>query len=221
VVGGPFRVIWRAFPFFLSSVLLLAAIVPGCLKTKTLLLDGGHLIKNDHESYWEARYFPLAVYIDASAPEYVIQGVKDAVTMWNFRVGTNVLSSIEMNFLEDLPKGCGWIAAVQVTEQGSAGLWRGVYKDGTSKMCNGQVSVRNGVNDHNITKLFMHEIGHAFGLAHDQGDRRSIMYPTVYTDFPQYIMPDDARAVLGMSAGIFAPLSRDTRAQLNRFLVEL
>jgi hypothetical protein len=214
-------VIWRAFPFFLSTVLLLAAIVPGCLKTKTLLLDGGHLIKNDHESYWEAQYFPITVYIDSSAPAHVRAGVKDAITMWNFRVGTNVLSPTEMNFLEDLPTGCGWIAAVQVAEQESSGLWRGVYKDGTSKICNGQVSVRNGVNDQNITKLFMHEIGHAFGLAHDHGDRRSIMYPTVYTDFPQYIMPDDARAVLGMSEGIFASLSRDTRDELNQILMDL
>jgi hypothetical protein len=77
------------------------------------------------------------------------------------------------------------------------------------------------VNDQNITKLFMHEIGHAFGLAHDHGDKRSIMYPTVYTDYPQYIMPDDARAVLGMSAGIFSPLSQDTRAELNQILMDL
>ena len=213
--------IWRALPFCISAVFLTMVLIPGCLRNKKTALDGGQLIKNEYESYWEAKYFPLTVYIDAGSPEYVIQGAKDAITMWNFRVGTDVLSFEEMNFLENLPAGCGWIAAAQVTDQASSGLWRGVYKDGTSKLCNGQVSVRNGVNDHNITKLFMHELGHAFGLAHDPGDRRSIMYPTVYTDFPQYIMPDDARSVLGMSMGIFAPLAHDLRAQLNRFLAEL
>ena len=67
----------------------------------------------------------------------------------------------------------------------------------------------------------MHELGHGFGLAHDHGDRRSIMYPIVYTDFPQYIMPDDARSVMGMSFGLFAPMSHDVRNQLNRLLADL
>lgn len=213
--------IWRAFPFCISAVLLLAVAVPGCLKTKTLALDGGHLIKNDYESYWEAKYFPLVVYVDTDAPEHVIQGIKDAVTMWNFRVGTEVLFADEVNFSDYIPTGCGWIAATQVDEQANDGLWRGVYKEGTSKICHGQVSIRNGVNDLNVTKLFMHELGHAFGLAHDHGDRRSIMYPVVYTDFPQYIMPDDARSVLGMSVGIFSPMERDVRDKLNRILADL
>lgn len=47
------------------------------------------------------------------------------------------------------------------------------------------------------------------------------MYPVVYTDFPQYIMPDDARSVLGMSVGIFSPMERDVRDKLNRILADL
>lgn len=221
VVERLFRVIWRAFPFCISAVLLSMVLVPGCLKTKQHALDGGHLIKNDYESYWEAKYFPLVVFVDTAAPEHVIQGIKDAVTMWNFRVGIDVLVADEVDFSDYIPSGCGWIAATQVDDQANDGLWRGVYKDGTSKICHGQVSIRNGVNDLNVTRLFMHEFGHGFGLAHDHGDRRSIMYPVVYTDFPQYIMPDDARSVLGMSMGIFSPMSQDVRSQLNRFLADL
>ena len=195
--------------------------VPGCLRTKTLALDGGHLIKNDHESYWEPQYFPIVVYVDSNSPEKVNNGVRDAVTMWNFRTGVDVLVVDEVDFSKHLPEGCGWIAATQIPDQANSGQWKGTYKEGTSKICHGWVSVQDGVRDQNITKLFMHELGHGFGLAHDHGDRRSIMYPIVYTDFPQYIMPDDARSVMGMSFGLFAPMSHDVRNQLNRLLADL
>ena len=219
-VGRLAGLIWRAFPFCISALLLIAVIVPGCLKRHNVALDGGNTIKHDYESYWEPRYFPLLVHVDNTMPIETISSVNRAIDAWNYRAGATILVPISVDFDESLPSGCGWIAAVQ-KELDTSGLWRGIYKPGTSKMCHGEVSVRPEIRKSNMTKLWMHELGHALGLAHDHGDRRSIMYPVVYTDFPQYIMPDDAISVLQMSLGVFSPMEATTRAKLNRFLADL
>lgn len=125
-----------------------------------------------------------------------------------------------VDFLEELPSGCGWIAAVEKPLD-TDGLWRGVEKPGTGKLCAGEVSLNVGTLHAYSAKLWIHELGHSLGLAHDYGDRRSIMYPVVYSDSPQYVMPDDAVSVRTMVTGEFVPMDADLKRRLYEFLEAL
>lgn len=212
--------VWAALPFCISSILLLAALVPGCHKTDKALLDGGQRVKNNYEVYWEAKYFPLSVFVDKSMPDHVILGVYEAVEDWNTAAGIPVFVPILVDFMERLPEGCGWIAAVYKDIE-TDGLWRGVEKPGTSKLCAGEVILDYGVLVGHSAKLYTHELGHALGLAHDPGDKRSIMHPIVYSDYPQYIMPDDMVSVKEMVVGQFRPMKHSLKARIDRFLADL
>lgn len=212
----------RLLPFCLSSLLLTVVLIPGCLKKANTPLDGGHLILNDQETHWVASDFPLVLLVDKNMPDHIIKGIYMAASVWNIRTGVGVFAPVLMDFMEELPSGCGWIAAVEKEyDDDKDGLWRAVEKPGTSQLCAGEVSLRVGITHAFSAKLWIHELGHSLGLAHDHGDRRSIMHPTVYSDVPQYIMPDDAASVHSMVVGTFIPMSASLKSRLHRFLWEL
>lgn len=214
------RVSRRAFSVCMSTLFLVAVLVPGCMKNQKSALDGGRLTANSYEAYWEAKYFPLPVFIDTNMPNHLIVGIYDAINTWNSHVGVHVFTPVPANLQEELPKGCGWIAAVE-KELPTSGLWRAVEKPGTSSFCAGEVSLDVGIIHGNSSKLWIHELGHSLGLAHDHGDKRSIMHPTVFSDYPQYLMPDDLASVRNMVNGYFQPLPASVRAEINEFLSDL
>ena len=218
VVGRPLRSVWRGLPFFIVASLLLAASIPGCHKNRKQLLDGGHLVRNDHEVYWEAKYFPIEVFVDTTMPNFAILGVYEAVSVWNGAIGKPVFVISPVDFMEELPRGCGWIAAVY-KEIHTDGLWRGIQKEGTSQLCMGEVSINEGSPWVYTGKLYTHELGHGLGLAHDPGDKRSIMHQTVYSDYPQYVMPDDVASVRKMMDNTFSPMSYSVKVRIEQFLL--
>ena len=216
------RFIRGAFPFWLSLLLLTAISVPGCLKKKdAALLDGGHTVKHEYESYWSPESFPIVVFISDTDPEEFVTGAVSAAKIWNLTLGLPVFETHIVSFDEAAPKGCGWITMAAKEDLGPAGFWTGRYYDGTSEICYGKIDIRSNVKEKNITKIYIHELGHALGLAHDKGDKRSIMYPTVFTDYPQYIMPDDGHSIINMMTGQFTPLPKGTRAEIQRIIQSL
>lgn len=184
-------------------------------------LDGGHLIKNDQETHWESEYFPIMILVDQDMPLNLVEGIFIAAESWNISTGSSVFEPVLVDLRQPLPAQCGWVAAVQRPLENKDGLWTGLEKPGTGKLCAGEVAL--DVDDlHEFSaKLWIHELGHSLGLAHDHGDRRSIMYPIVYSDAPQYIMPDDAVSVRTMVLGTFVPMSATLKSQLYRFLEAL
>jgi len=212
--------VWGFLPLLIVSMLFLATSIPGCNKNKKYLLDGGHMIKNDHEVYWEAKHFPIVVFVDENMPGHAILGVYEAVEAWNVAVGARVFDLVPINFLERLPQGCGWIAAVY-KDISNDGKWRGVQKEGTSKLCVGEVAIRPGTPWVYSGKLYTHELGHGLGLAHDHGDKRSIMHPTVFSDYPQYVMPDDVASVKQMMTANFNPMEYTLKSRLEKALLGL
>jgi hypothetical protein len=184
-------------------------------------LDGGHLIANDQETHWEPEYFPLPVLIDKNMPDHLMEGMYTAINVWNISTGVAVFEPVLVDPLQPLPSDCGWIAAVERPLEDKDGLWTGLEKPGTGQLCAGEVALSVGTLHAFSAKLWMHELGHGLGLAHDHGDRRSIMYPTVYSDSPQYIMPDDAVSVRAMVLGTFVPMSADLKTRLYEFLEAL
>lgn len=211
---------WGLLPFLIVSMLFLATSVPGCIKKHNPPLDGGHLITNNQEVHWEPQYFPLPVLIDSSMPGNRIDGMYAAIKVWNTSTGVTVFAPVLVDPSQSLPSGCGWISAVQ-RPLNTSGLWTSVEKPGTSKLCAGEVALDVDALHKSSQKLWIHELGHGLGLAHDHGDRRSIMYPTVYSDAPQYIMPDDAVSVRSMVLGYFVPMSADLKSRLYKFLEAL
>jgi len=207
-------------PLLIVSMLFLATSVPGCIKNRNLPLDGGHLITNDQEVHWEPEYFPLPVLIDKNMPVHLIEGVYTAINVWNISTGVAVFEPVLVDPLQSLPADCGWIAAVE-RPLDNDGLWTSLEKPGTGQLCAGEVALSVGTLHKYSAKLWMHELGHGLGLAHDHGDRRSIMYPTVYSDSPQYIMPDDAVSVRSMVLGSFVPMSAGLKSRLYKFLEAL
>ena len=219
VVGSPlWRRVQRGLHFSVALLLLTAISIPGCLKRKAVLLDGGHFVKHGMESYWHPDSFPIKVYIHSKDRIEFVQGMETAVNVWNNAIGVQVFEAKRMDFTETLPKDCGWVASIVVLDLENAGYWRGRYRPNSSEICHGQISIRPTVKDNNITKVFIHELGHSLGLAHDEGHKRSIMYPVVYTNYSQYIMPDDAHSVYNMVTGEFTPLPAGTRAELQLFI---
>jgi len=212
--------VWGLLPLLIVSMLFLATSVPGCIKNRNLPLDGGHLITNDQEVHWESHYFPIPVLIDKDMPDNLIEGMFVAIKVWNTSTGVAVFEPVLVDFIEALPSDCGWIAAVQ-RPLNNSGLWTGVEKHSTGKLCAGEVALGVGALHKYSAKLWIHELGHGLGLAHDHGDRRSIMHPTVYSDSPQYIMPDDAVSVRSMVLGSFVPMSADLKTRLYEFLEAL
>ena len=214
------RISRRAFSVCMSTLFLVAVLIPGCMKNQKNALDGGRLIRNSYETYWEAQYFPLPVFIDRNMPDHLIVGMYDAINTWNINTGVHVFTPVPVDLLEELPKGCGWVAAIE-KDIPTSGLWRAVEKPGTSSLCAGEVSLDVGIIQGTSAKLWAHELGHALGLAHDHGDKRSIMYPIVFSDYPQYLMPDDLASVRNMVNGYFQPLPASVRLEINKFLSHL
>lgn len=174
------------------------------------------------ESYWHPEHFPLKVYVDSRDPIEFQEGIEEAAAIWNLSLGLQVFETERVDFGNVSPtNSCGWVSSRVEHDLPTAGYWRGKYYPSTSELCYGLLTISPNVKPRNISKVFIHELGHSLGLAHDEVDKRSIMYPTVYTDYPQYIMPDDGHAVIDMMAGEFTPLPADLRAKLNDIIQAL
>lgn len=218
VVGRVIRSAWMTLPFLL---VLSFIFIPACDKNVRPPLDGGHLVKNNSEAYWEADDFPIQLYIDEGAPNYVIEATILAAEIWNTKTDRDVFDYDIIDFYADLPTGCGWVAVVHSKVAQYDGIWRGIQKEESSAVCHGQITLRNGLNQETMYKIVVHELGHALGLAHDPGDNRSIMYPSVFTDKRQYLMPDDINRVIKMVDGKFVPLKYSLKSKLERELAKL
>jgi len=179
------------------------------------------VIRNGYEAYWAEESFPIVVVVYENDPEDFQAAVLDAIDVWNQTVGVQVFTPVRMNYLNQVPTGCGWIATIAVDELEFAGYWTGKFVGQTSQLCKGQISILKNVKPSNVFKVYVHELGHALGLAHDPGDKRSIMYPTVYTNAPQFIMPDDTLAVWTMTRGLFSSLPKGTRKRVQDTLADL
>lgn len=192
------------------------------MRGKTPLLDGGRTIKNDYEAYWHSENFPIKVFIDSRDPVEFQESMEIAARVWNMSLGLQVFDTERVDFSNaTITNTCGWVASQVVHDLETSGLWHGEYYPGTSEICFGQVSIQPNIKKNNIIKIFMHELGHALGLAHDEGDKRSIMHPIVFSDYPQYIMPDDGHSVISMVSGDFLPLPKGTRSALQQFIQDL
>jgi hypothetical protein len=192
------------------------------MRGKPPLLDGGRTIKNGYEAYWHPEHFPIKVYIDTRDPIEFQEGMETAASIWNLTLGLDLFEPVKVDFGKTTVTGsCGWVASQVVHDLSTSGLWRGEYYPGTSEICFGWVYIQPDIKKNNIIKIFIHELGHSLGLAHDEGDKRSIMYPKVYSDYPQYIMPDDGHSVINMAAGDFLPLPKGTRSALQYFIQSL
>lgn len=194
--------------------------LPSCARLVRLPYpDGGHTIEADHESYWEAHHFPITIYIEETmTPEYK-EAVYTATLVWNNMVDADVFRTEPITVGLQVPNAdCGWIVVHSLPEFIYKGLWTANYDENAPTFCSGLITLQEGVEQSSMLKIAVHELGHGLGLAHDKRDVRSIMFPSIYADMPQYLMPDDVAAVRLMVDGKFESLSFQEVQEYRRIL---
>lgn len=180
----------RQFVVGLTAMLAGCAAANQCLLTpRTPRADESQLSVNSCQvpRHWE--HFPVSLQAELS-PEYEHEA-HEAVRIWNGLVG-----------FEFLTWGSG-TASILITEEdlgdnlheirklGQATTWVGTDNSIESAL----IQLDTNLSSTLLVPVILHEIGHALGLAHDERDPRSLMFPMTWEPRIQRLTAEDVNAI--------------------------
>lgn len=186
----------------------------GC-PSATSLKDGGYTMVAKHKAHWNKEDFPIVVAVD----QFIDYQSKDkfvkAIKQWNKSVSTEDEPVFVVQFLDlkepYLQNVCGFIIISIEQIHGEPfnkpPEWDAYHigyshKDGQGRFCRGRIRVDTDMPIEWHKEIMVHELGHGLGLAHDDENMMSIMYPIIRgIPIPQVIMKDDAEKIKKMMNG--------------------
>lgn len=175
--------------------------------------DGGSTrSRNGTEMYWAPEDFPLRVIVDEDVDPITYLSVLVATIEWNNAVGHELFEVFTAPTEDINPRECRTIIVRRYDIQevlNTPEVWdafhRGRTHPGSSQFCLGYIAMDDEPSDEWLIPIFVHELGHSLGLAHD-GIESSIMYPTIRgSRVTKSIQEEDIRRVRAMAEGNFSP----------------
>lgn len=164
--------------------------------------------------YWAAEDFPIRIRIDDAIDHRYIVGLRAAVDRWNYLVGVDFLRVILVDHSQL------WAADhcinVRERELGSSQRHKEVWGlnrpwlTSEGRVLRSLVEFDLDLPEHAIFEVALHELGHALGLLHDEGDSDSIMYPYIADYWGQELTMEDVEAIRS-----YVPIQRLALASNN------
>lgn len=187
--------------------------------------DGGHTIFYGHETHWNKEDFPIKVLIDAKINEESKNKFEEAITEWNDEVGGTPVFIHEYVDVDAIVKRSCKTITIQVQEihegeNPKINSWDGYHSFtafNDARFCSGKIIIDDDTPVNWYQPLTVHELGHGLGLAHDEDNRFSIMYPIIRGNWaPQSITKDDKEKIVAMKNGTWKETVKPSSAPTVR-----
>lgn len=108
-----------------------------------------------------------------------------ALMFWNAIVGRELLTVVDITGSPDL------IVVIDALPDNHAGVTMAWYHPITGEIGQAAIAIDERVRKDSAYRVIIHEFGHALGLAHDEDDPQSVMYPTA-ADGAWFLRENDA-----------------------------
>lgn len=131
---------------------------------------------------WKVR---VRVAVDPTARAVWGAEIDASLMFWNAVVGRELLTLVEMSEAPDL------IVVIDALPDNHAGVTMAWYHPVTGEIGQAAIAIDEKVRKDSAYRVIIHEFGHALGLAHDDDDPQSVMYPTA-NDGGWFLREDDA-----------------------------
>jgi len=167
--------------FIYVCVVLSMLCAPYAVASDTCISDSSQALMNTKgfPLHHKTSSFPLIVYIDDSVPMNYRVAIQRAADTWNTLIGQEVFT-FDITAREDftiIPV----ISGDPANETALAYTKLRLIEVGTGRIASLMILVRSGLpyRIDTLERVLFHEFGHALGLAHDEHDPLSVMYPNI------------------------------------------